>query len=377
MTNKNNAAESIRGLASIAVVLSHLSLTFFPQLHNYDQSDLPEFDFLNSINESPFAFFYSGTGAVFVFFVLSGYVLSLSSLKHDNSLKRLKTSLVKRYPRLAIPTLFSCLAAFLVCYLPVDVSHVSSWGAGLAHPEPHILSALYEGTIGSFLFGDSNYNWVLWTMQIEMLGSLLIYFACYLYSTRKLATAGFLALGLLGSFFISWTVFLGIICFVLGMGIYLYAKELPNLVAIPMFALGLYFCGVHNSSVSYQFFYNILHESTYDILNFLGGFFVVYSVLKSKLLSELGDHKFLVFLGKVSFSVYLIHLAVTYALGIPFFNLLFIQWHLSFLSAGLLACLFTLGASVLLAIPCSRYVDDFAVKVSNKVAAKLLPPKNA
>lgn len=43
-TQKINAAESIRGLACLAVVLSHLSL----------------------------AFFYSGTGAVFVFFVLSG-----------------------------------------------------------------------------------------------------------------------------------------------------------------------------------------------------------------------------------------------------------------------------------------------------------------
>ncbi|MFM6927389.1 MAG: acyltransferase family protein [Bdellovibrio sp.] len=371
MTNKVNSAESIRGLACIAVVLSHISLTFFPQLHGFGESKVPEYDFLNLIHNSPFAFFYSGTGAVFVFFVLSGYVLSLSTLKSDNASKKLKTSLVKRYPRLAIPTVFSCLVAYLTWHLKIDVSQVAEWGAGLAGHNPNIYHAVFEGSVASFLYGASAYNWVLWTMQIELLGSLIIYFACYFYSKQKLAVIPFLILSLIGTYFISETVFLGIISFVLGMGIFLYGRELSNKVALPLFALGLYFCGAHNTSSSYNFFIQLLDDSTYDMLNFFGGFFIVYSVLKNDLLSRLGDKKFLVFLGKVSFSVYLIHLAVTYALGIPFFNFVYLNLHLSFLSSGLLASLFILVSSIVLAIPCSNYVDDFAVKVSNLFAARI------
>lgn len=79
--NKIHSAESLRGIACIAVVLSHLLGVFYPQLHNFSKSTLPQFPILETIHNSPFAFFYSGTGAVFVFFVLSGYVLTLSSLK--------------------------------------------------------------------------------------------------------------------------------------------------------------------------------------------------------------------------------------------------------------------------------------------------------
>lgn len=372
MTNKVNSAESIRGLASIAVVLSHTSLVFFPQLHNFSQSDIvPKYDFLEFIHNSPFAFFYSGTGAVFVFFVLSGYVLSLSTLKTDNVSKKLKTSLIKRYPRLAIPTLFSCLVAYLTWYLTIDVSHIAEWGAALGGNKPYLYAAFFEGLVSSFLFGASAYNWVLWTMQIELLGSLLIYFACFFYKKQKRVLIPFLAACLFGAYNISEPVFMGMLSFLLGMGIFLYAREISNKVAILLFVIGLYFCGAHNTSASYKIFTDLMDDATYDRLNFLGGFLIVYSVLKSELLARLGDTKFLVFLGKVSFSVYLIHLAVTYALGIPFFNFVYLKLHFSFLSSGLLATLFILVASTVLAIPCSNYVDDFAVKFSNMLVAKL------
>lgn len=367
-TNKINAAESIRGLACLAVVLSHLSLTFFPQLHNFDASAVPQYDFFARLHHSPLAFFYSGTGAVFVFFVLSGFVLTLSSFKKHNTATQLKNSLVKRYPRLAIPAFVSCIIAYLACFVPVDVSHVSEWGAALANPHPQLRTALYEGSIGAFLFGDSSYNWVLWTMQIELLGSLVIYLACYFYGKLPIFCGIFLLLSVFTAYTISQTVLLGLLSFVLGMGLFLYALELSTTISILLFLLGLYFCGAHNSSASYQIFTQFLGEQTYDYLNFIGGFCIVYAVLKGKRLAQFFDQHFLVFLGKISFSIYLIHLAVLYALGIPFFNLLHAQWGVSYLNSGLLASLFSVLLSIVLAQPYSHYVDDLAIKVSNKLA---------
>jgi len=339
-------------------------------MHNFDESTVPQYAFLLQLHHSPFAFFYSGTGAVFVFFVLSGYVLSLSSLKKQNSLQKLKQSLIKRYPRLAIPALVSCILAYLVCYVPVDVSHVSGWGAALANAHPKLLTALYEGSIGAFLFGDSSYNWVLWTMQIELLGSVVIYLASYLYSRKPIYSVLWLIASVGFAAMLSQTVLLGILSFILGMGIFLYAVELSTVVSILLFLFGLYCCGVHNTSLSYQFFYHWLGEQTYDYLNFIGGFFIVYAVLKGKWLAQILDQRFFVFLGKVSFSIYLIHLAVLYAIGIPLFNLLHLQWGWSYFNAGLWASIFIVVINIILARPYSHYVDDFAIKVSNALAKR-------
>ena len=65
--SKINSAESIRGLACMAVVLSHLSLTFVPFLHNYEQSLSSGNSLIDWLYHSPFGFLFSGTGAVFVF----------------------------------------------------------------------------------------------------------------------------------------------------------------------------------------------------------------------------------------------------------------------------------------------------------------------
>ena len=243
-------------------------------------------------------------------------------------------TLIKRYPRLAIPAFISCIVAYLVCFVPVDVSHVSEWGAALANPHPKLSTALYEGSIGAFLFGDSSYNWVLWTMQIELLGSLVIYLASYFYSKRPMLAGLFLLLSIATAYMISQTVLLGILSFILGMGLFLYAAELATGLSVLLFVLGLYFCGAHNESLSYRIFAQFLGEQTYDYLNFMGGFCIVYAVLKGKWLAQFFDSRFLVFLGKVSFSIYLIHLAMIYALGIPLFNLLHAQFGFSYLLAG-------------------------------------------
>ena len=72
---------------------------------------------------------------------------------------------------------------------------------------------------------------------------------------------------------ISQTVLLGILSFILGMGLLLYASELATGLSVLLFTLGLYFCGAHNESLSYRIFAQFLGEQTYDYLNFIGGLY--------------------------------------------------------------------------------------------------------
>ncbi|WP_341458881.1 acyltransferase [Acinetobacter gyllenbergii] len=363
--NKIHSAESLRGIACLAVVFSHLLGVFYPQLHSFYESQLPKFNFAEAIYNSPFAFFYSGTGAVFVFFVLSGYVLTLSFLKTDDKSKKLRESLIKRYPRLAIPVLFSCLLFWSILHIDIDLSRTSEWFQSVKI-SPVFLDAFYSGTIGAFIYGDNKYNPVLWTMQIELLGSFIIYFACYLNNNRILKYI-FIFLSVVLSAQISGLAFLGIVSFILGYFLYFFKRELPEFLSLLIFVLGLYLCGVHNNSESYSFFFKFLNSQTYNVLNFLGGFFIVIAALKSNIINRMLDKKPLIHLGKLSFLIYLIHISVIYLIGVPIFNYALISG-CDFVLSSVISCFTVLIVTIFMSEFYSKIFDDFAIKVSNKLA---------
>lgn len=371
--NKVHSAESLRGLACLAVVFSHFFGTFFPQLHNFYGSNLPKFEFIELIYNSPFAFFYSGTGAVFVFFVLSGYVLTLSFLKSKDSKRKLKESLIKRYPRLAIPAIFSCLLMWVVLHFSVDLENVSEWFRSVGAKTPNLLEAIYSGAIGSFIFGEAKYNPVLWTMQIELLGSLIVYLICF-FQKNNIIKYALVVISILASMSLSFMAFLGILSFILGHFLYFFSRRIPEFICIFLFVVGLYFCGAHNESASYTVFSKILGERTYNILNFFGGGLIVFASIKSNIIDNFFNKNILLSLGKLSFSIYLVHIPIMYILGVPIFNI-FLNEGFNFVASALISIFISLLFTIALSVFYSRYIDDFAIRFSNSLS-KLILKKN-
>lgn len=374
MSVKINSAESIRGLACIAVVFSHLAMSFFPYLHHFDANDTTDLAWVNALHHSPFGFLYSGDAAVFVFFVLSGFVLSYAILKSPDQFNhKIKSMMIKRYPRLMIPALISCLIIWSVFkVIDIDSHLVGGWLQAFTAQNFSLKQAFYEGTIGAFLFSDSNINWVLWTMTIELMGSFALFFLLYLYHHQK--NAFFLASLLIPCLAYYWRgqgFCFGISSFIFGMYIYLYAKPLKNYSAVIMLLIGLYFAGAHNTSAAYSWVYHFLGESTYDYCNFIAGILIVYSILMNPLLSKRLDHPFLVWLGKLSFSIYLLHLLMLYLICIPLFNL-FSSWQWNYSLSVIVSAIAAILMTLWVAQGYSRYVDQFAITVSNWLANTVL-----
>lgn len=98
------------------------------------------------------------------------------------------------------------------------------------------------------------------------------------------------------------------------MGVYLYLNKftLSKIVSFFLLLIGLYFAGVHNGSLSYSFINYLLKDNTYDILNFLGGILITTSIINSDVFDNFFSNKISVFIGKLSFSIYLTHLSVIY-----------------------------------------------------------------
>lgn len=370
--SKINSAESIRGLACIAVVFSHLILTFFPLLHNNIQADLQKMSAIeNAIYHSPFNFWYSGSAAVYIFFVLSGYILSYAILSKKDLNKKLISMSLKRFPRLAIPALFSCVIAWLIFFVEVDMSNASVWIAHYGKDSYNFLDALYQGTIGAFVFGSAPLNWVLWTMQIELFGSFILFLLLYFYS-KNIKIFYILSIILPAPMIIVSPQFcIGIYSFIVGIYLYLYGSKLPVYLTTPSLIIGLYLAGVHNFSYSYTFFTEIFGLKTYTLLNVFAGPLIVFGILMNSKISNYLDKKPLVYLGKLSFSIYLLHLIIIYVIGIPIFNFL-IDLGIYSVYSAILSSILIIFSTILFSHFYSNYIDALSIKVGNKIELLIL-----
>lgn len=136
-------------------------------------------------------FLLNGGLAVTVFFILSGDALSYGfSKKADFTL--LDSLLIKRYFRLTVPILFSCVAVYALMLAAANhnvaaakIIHREDWLGSFILFEPN-LSSLLRYSFYQVYDGHSkavSYNPFLWTMSIELVGSLLVFLYLYL-STR-------------------------------------------------------------------------------------------------------------------------------------------------------------------------------------------------
>ncbi len=329
--SKLGAVEGIRGLACFVVVISHMSLTFYPLMHNFGDSVLSPT--LNKIEyytyHSPFGFIFSGSMAVSVFFVLSGYILSHVCLKREYTKARFLKSVVKRYPRLMLPSLVSCILFFMCLSLfSVDISNVPFWISRYSDIDLNISDALFDGLLGAFYGEGSTYNWVLWTMEVELIGSFLIFFICFVCNRLGFYSSAFVSFVVVISSVFAVLLFgespavgLGYISFIFGYFIYTCGKKLGDRYSFVILFLGLYLAGAHNYSDSYLWLGVFLGKSIYVLCNFTAGLLIVYAVIMNSKLSALFSRRLFVWMGTVSFSVYLLHLLFLYFVAVPFHNL--------------------------------------------------------
>jgi peptidoglycan/LPS O-acetylase OafA/YrhL len=175
--------EGLRGIAAAIVVLYHLVLAFTHKgvgavPHGHGFWDVIIQFILGLLN---------GGAAVAVFFVLSGFILSLP-FANDRRLSRILIAMLKRWPRLAALTTIACLFAWALIWLSMhQYKHAaaaigSGWlathgNAPLAGHPLTLFNALREGLFTAFLTGDVHFDSPLWTMRIELFSSFAVFCA--------------------------------------------------------------------------------------------------------------------------------------------------------------------------------------------------------
>lgn len=314
--------DGLRGAAALVVVVFHFLSMLAPRW-------IPDNgDELHVFVDTPIAVLWNGPFAVSVFFVLSGFVIAGVAAKRA---ELIFANIVSRYVRLALPVTVSVVLAWLwLTAFPANADALArtfavppSW---LEHtyqaPIPPFTQALADGLVLNFINGGSDFNNVLWTMQIELVGSvgLFLIYAVAGGRTRRVAIGlglAVLATGLAAQF--AYLAFaLGAIlqelwrrgwhrgqrawpavgAFLVGVGLGGFPDGAHDRLGLPL-PLGLESLALGNPG---------------GVAPVLAATLMLYGVLASPALGRLFAAAVPRWLGRLSFPLYLVHVPLLYTI---------------------------------------------------------------
>lgn len=177
---KDASLEFLRGAAALAVLNGHILRAFAPAAEGGDNA-------AQSLKTSLAFIAFNGGSAVYLFFVLSSYVL-VKRYFQTRKAQDLLLGAIKRLPRLAGPVLVAVLASCFIFKLDLyffqDAAAItqSEWLSSFGNasrvlsPETASFSdAFLQGVWRTFIYGDKYYDSSLWTMTVEFWGSMLTF----------------------------------------------------------------------------------------------------------------------------------------------------------------------------------------------------------
>ncbi|ENE3137880.1 TPA: acyltransferase [Escherichia coli] len=380
--NKNHklfCLDGLRGWAAFAVFAHHFSLAFCPQLlgmNTHNESYL-------NIKETPLFIFINGPAAVSLFFVLSGFVLSVSLWQNIDGIIH---SIIKRYPRLVLLPLISVLVSFtlykfnLFQYKEASRISESNWLMQFGYSPnggnitENFIDSFLQGTYYTFFRGDHSLNISLWTMHIEFVGSILTFAFVAVCSKIKTSTTIFFSLILSVLFCYQDNYFY--IAFLLGAIIsrlYLNNSQKKNgilshfLLFVSLISLGFFDPGVG----FYSFISKLnLNQAIFRIfLHIAASAILINYCLRSTRLKVFLSNKTSTFMGKISFPFYVIHIPIMMSLSSTIFIL---SYKIGYKTSLIITLFATITFSFLVAHLLAS-IDSHWCTVINKVTKKITP----
>lgn len=361
------------------VLFHHFMMAFYPSAYFFGD---PKSSHLGSLEliyfRSPLSVITNGRFMVALFFVLSGYVLSRSYIK-TNQISILVSSALRRYLRLYIPVAFTLIIGYIVlrsCNLNVETSQItnSSWLKSLATPDTSFKTFLKCFVYKTMIIGDSRYDTTMWTMNLELFGSFLVFSLLAL--THKIRAKWVIFILLSIFIFIVFNHYY--IAFIIGISLnYLDNINLDKvrqkkIVAPVLFIIGLILGGYPSlyGSYSNETFYRFLGPPTIlndpKMIHILGATFIMVALILSKTLQKIFSGKPFIFLGEISFTLYLIHPLIISTFSC-FLFLNFYKAHPDYNLVALVTFLATILVTLIISKIMTLYIDKPGLRFSKYI----------
>jgi len=353
--------DSLRGLGAITVFFAHyISLKI----------NLPLF---HGVQPSPLGILFNGTSALMLFFILSGFVLSLPFIDGEKPLK-LTAFYVKRVFRIYPAYIFAIIFAVILKETLFDnkgLAPYSDWMKDFWAWEwnkesmGNILKTL-------LLIGpDFKINLIdppIWSLVIEMKMSIILPFFIVIVSR------GSLTLNIAFLFVMAWLTYehnaWAISVFYLGVLMAKYKDPILNnirlwnvslVTVVIILSLLLY----NNNYEFLRFIREQSFPSKYilsDYLSAIGSCIIMMIILGREKISHFFEHRTFTFFGDISYSFYLVHVPLLLTMGSLISNRFAFSPVYIFLSAFILA----VSLSYLMCIFIERPFQKFGIKLIRK-----------
>jgi peptidoglycan/LPS O-acetylase OafA/YrhL len=334
--HKDYSLEGLRGLAALTVVIGHFTFVFFPYLGTAFTpvpGAAPRYFFEPWLMHPPFSLAFSAEAAVCVFFVMSGYVLTTKYYRTGAEME-IQAAAAKRYVRLALPTFASIMFAWVLWKSGAIISGqaielgLAGWAPVWWGTPYSLLGAVWNGLAGAPLFGDPMLNPPSWSICVELLGSVMLFALIALFGKRPLL---FLLWGLFLADFFAYRAAAALyyVGFIAGALLnlarpWLRAHQAVSAVLVVVGLIGCAFNWSHEFDwiraiplPNFQPLGPDLAGNARMFWNAVGAIALVAGVLGCVPVSALLSMRPFAFLGRISFSMYLLHapILMSVALG--------------------------------------------------------------
>lgn len=378
---------------AIVVFLHHFLYAFFPELvfggNQQEFLNNNAFNLKRFFALTPLNIVFNPGMAILFFFLLSGFVQT--KIYFDTGkLIFLQRSFIKRYFRLALPTLAVLILVYF--FQKLDLVHndlfppnnlSSDWAKNLLTKQFSFTEILYHGSFECFM-GNSRYYQVLWTMPIELANSYIVLLLCMTTHGLRNKLWFFMAWLLVQLFFLH--SYNGA-AFTVGLFLAYFQK---NLVAFkmwlskPILKYTCWLLGIYFASYPYTGYQNSVLSSVYKPISFfevyphiisylLGATLLFCALSVSSKIQALLSTKTALFFGKISFMFYLIHFLLLFSFSPWLYQ--FLSGQVSLNASLFLTGLFSFAVITVVSFVLYKLVDKPVTILCNRYTTKIFEPK--
>jgi peptidoglycan/LPS O-acetylase OafA/YrhL len=308
-TKRISELDGLRGLAALSVYFSHLIGIFNTNSKIFE-----------IISNSPIHILWDGESAVRLFFLLSGFVLTFPFIKNKDKMNLFsfyKKRIFRIYP-VFIVSIIVCIFFKTFLFDPFRMLGFSPWINTFW--KWNYIGISYKELLNTFILVGSPFNTdlfdpVIGTLRKEMIISFIFPFFIWIALRVKMV----INLIILITFFhlgntVSGIFYLGIIMALNQNLIIEFIDKKDNyFISFVIFILASFFYSIRYSL-------SFLISDYESIFSLIGCMFFLFLAMKNGLFKTFLNSKFIMFLGKISYSFYLFHFPILLVVSSFFSN---------------------------------------------------------
>lgn len=388
--SRQSHLDSLRGVAALIVVSHHYLTAFFPYTVFGAQGGYQQHSgWENIFFFPPFGLIISGPFAVCLFFILSGYVLSYNHLGKSWQGHKILSAILKRPIRLGGLVWLSIIIGSMLWYCGLffngavsDLTTSKQWFGAFWAGNFNLHKFFVDLSTSSFSRGNI-YNPPLWTIKVELYGSMMIYIFALLLGRFKYR----LLISILLVFAFKNSLYQG---FWIGLCIadiiknHPFQKEIKsiNIYHSLLFILFFYLSS-YPHYVDPEFLASTIYAPLPDDKGFGGGYLMLSALIifilavSNRRLQEYLNLPALQFLGRISYGLYVMHFLILGSLSSWLVLVLnnYFGYNISFCIAFFAG----LSLTILSAYLATKYIDNTSIRLANflgkkAIAITTLPP---